>query len=81
MASRYLFAWAWRRSHHLQVRVSNGVVSSWSLTAPPPLSEICTRIAASGKIVLAMEHRDGTSPVVVDSRGDPKLYIREEEPV
>jgi platelet-activating factor acetylhydrolase len=36
-------------------------------------------MAASGKVVLAIEHRDGTGPVVVDSRGEPKLYIQEDQ--
>lgn len=36
-------------------------------------SHICIRLAAQGKVVLAMEHRDGTAPVVTShfaSAGD-----------
>ncbi|KAA1466689.1 hypothetical protein DENSPDRAFT_926059 [Dentipellis sp. KUC8613] len=45
-------------------------------------SQICANLASSGKVVLALEHRDGTSPVcMVDSatgKARPRLYINPE---
>ncbi|KAG7096762.1 hypothetical protein E1B28_004174 [Marasmius oreades] len=47
-------------------------------------SQICSRIAASGRVVLAIEHRDGTSPACQTRSWDagqsitkPILYIRQ----
>lgn len=40
-------------------------------------SEICTHIASSGRVVLAMEHRDGSCYACIPSCGDPILYTRE----
>ncbi|KAF4602119.1 hypothetical protein EYR40_005323 [Pleurotus pulmonarius] len=50
-------------------------------------SQICTRLAASGKVVLALEHRDGTGHVCIPRSQDetgrlvprPKRYIREND--
>ncbi|KAL4076150.1 platelet-activating factor acetylhydrolase [Scleroderma citrinum] len=39
-------------------------------------SQLCTRIASSGRVVLAIEHRDGSGHACVPSHGDPILYIR-----
>ncbi|KAJ8523539.1 hypothetical protein ONZ45_g110 [Pleurotus djamor] len=48
-------------------------------------SQLCTRLASSGRVVLALEHRDGSGHVCLprsrDANGQlvttPKLYIRE----
>jgi hypothetical protein len=42
-------------------------------------SQICTELASSGRVVLALEHRDGTGPACVDSEGRVKLYTKESE--
>lgn len=51
------------------------------------LSQICSRIAASGHVVLAIEHRDGTAPAcitrkwITDNIRTPRVvrYLREED--
>ncbi|KAJ3739549.1 platelet-activating factor acetylhydrolase, isoform II-domain-containing protein [Lentinula detonsa] len=50
--------------------------------SPTTYSQLCTRLAASGKIVIAMEHRDGTMPSCIapyKGRHRPLLYIKESE--
>ncbi|KAK0429642.1 platelet-activating factor acetylhydrolase, isoform II-domain-containing protein [Armillaria borealis] len=50
-------------------------------------SQICSRIAASGRVVLAIEHRDGTAPAcitrkwIIDNIRTPRVarYLREED--
>ncbi|PBK76340.1 hypothetical protein ARMSODRAFT_874734 [Armillaria solidipes] len=50
-------------------------------------SQICSRIAASGRVVLAIEHRDGTAPAcitrewITDNIRTPRVvrYLREED--
>ncbi|KAJ7283996.1 platelet-activating factor acetylhydrolase, isoform II-domain-containing protein [Mycena rebaudengoi] len=43
-------------------------------------SQLCSRLAASGKVVLAAEHRDGTAPVTLRSGGH-LLYFKEDDVV
>ncbi|KIJ20333.1 hypothetical protein PAXINDRAFT_96552, partial [Paxillus involutus ATCC 200175] len=40
-------------------------------------SQICTAMASSGHVVLALEHRDGSGHAVTSSSFDPILYIKE----
>ncbi|KIJ70137.1 hypothetical protein HYDPIDRAFT_77500 [Hydnomerulius pinastri MD-312] len=40
-------------------------------------SQVCTRMASTGHVVLALEHRDGSGHVVVPSSSAPTLYIKE----
>lgn len=50
-------------------------------------SQFCSRLAASGKVVLAIEHRDGTGPVCMPRswnegrKSEPRslLYLRESD--
>ncbi|KAF9247381.1 platelet-activating factor acetylhydrolase [Melanogaster broomeanus] len=42
-------------------------------------SQICTRMASSGRVVLALEHRDGSGHAVVPSSSETILYIRESD--
>ncbi|KAJ4478305.1 platelet-activating factor acetylhydrolase, isoform II-domain-containing protein [Lentinula aciculospora] len=45
-------------------------------------SQFCVQLAASGRIVVAMEHRDGTMPSCIapyNGRKRPLLYIKESE--
>ncbi|KIK67971.1 hypothetical protein GYMLUDRAFT_154871 [Collybiopsis luxurians FD-317 M1] len=45
-------------------------------------SQLCMNLASSGKVVLIMQHRDGTSPVCLTSYKGKKrtmLYVRENE--
>lgn len=52
-------------------------------------SQLCSRLAASGKVVLALEHRDGTGPAcIIRSLGpdgklsegyETKLYIQDDD--
>ncbi|TFY75815.1 hypothetical protein EWM64_g8198 [Hericium alpestre] len=48
----------------------------------PLYSQICANLASSGKVVLALEHRDGTSPVCrigsSDGKARAKFYINPE---
>ncbi|EIW82341.1 hypothetical protein CONPUDRAFT_103384 [Coniophora puteana RWD-64-598 SS2] len=39
-------------------------------------SQICCRLAATGRVVLAIEHRDGSGHVCVSRRSPPLLYIK-----
>ncbi|KAH7876864.1 platelet-activating factor acetylhydrolase, isoform II-domain-containing protein [Lentinula edodes] len=50
--------------------------------SPTTYSQLCVRLAASGKIVVAVEHRDGTMPscfAPYNGRNRRLLYIRESE--
>ncbi|KAJ3722398.1 platelet-activating factor acetylhydrolase, isoform II-domain-containing protein [Lentinula raphanica] len=50
--------------------------------SPTTYSQLCTRLAASGKVVIAMEHRDGTMPsCIVPYKGSqkPLFYVRESD--
>ncbi|KAJ3811717.1 platelet-activating factor acetylhydrolase [Lentinula aff. lateritia] len=50
--------------------------------SPTTYSQLCVRLAASGKIVVAMEHRDGTMPscfAPYNGRNRRLLYIKESE--
>ncbi|KAJ7068452.1 platelet-activating factor acetylhydrolase, isoform II-domain-containing protein [Mycena amicta] len=42
-------------------------------------SQICSELAASGRVVLAIEHRDGTSPACTSRNGRTVLYYREHD--
>ncbi|KDQ54355.1 hypothetical protein JAAARDRAFT_38519 [Jaapia argillacea MUCL 33604] len=47
-------------------------------------SNLCTRVASSGRVVIAFEHRDGTSPAVMPKNPDTgkvkaKLYTQPED--
>ncbi|KZP24695.1 hypothetical protein FIBSPDRAFT_856902 [Athelia psychrophila] len=47
-------------------------------------SQVCARLAASGRVVLAMEHRDGTGPACVWGVGEGErtlLYIQDDDVV
>jgi hypothetical protein len=62
----------------------NGGVSSPALHR---YSQFCSRLAASGKVVLAIEHRDGTGPACMPrswnegekSEPRPFLYLQESD--
>ncbi|KII94903.1 hypothetical protein PLICRDRAFT_47906 [Plicaturopsis crispa FD-325 SS-3] len=40
-------------------------------------SQICSRLAASGRVVLAFEHHDGTGPMFMNSNGETRLYLQD----
>ncbi|KAH7931206.1 hypothetical protein BV22DRAFT_998558 [Leucogyrophana mollusca] len=42
-------------------------------------SQLCTRLASSGRVVLAMEHRDGSGHACIPSNSQTKLYIKERD--
>ena len=46
------------------------------------ISQLCGKLAAEGKVVIAMEHRDGTAPATiypVDGKVEAHHYIKVEE--
>jgi len=74
--------------------LSNSQTSSWPLVIfshglggdTTTYSQLCTHLASTGKVVLAMEHRDGTCPVArlrSEKTGEQSslLYIRSDEVV
>lgn len=42
-------------------------------------SQVCTRLASSGRVVLAMQHRDGSGHAFVSLTTEPRLYVREKD--
>jgi platelet-activating factor acetylhydrolase len=42
-------------------------------------SALCTRLASQGRVVLAMEHRDGTGPAVFPADRPPLYYINPDD--
>ncbi|KAF7301825.1 N-acetyltransferase domain-containing protein [Mycena indigotica] len=42
-------------------------------------SQVCAELASSGRVVLAIEHRDGTSPATTARNGRTVLYYREQD--
>jgi hypothetical protein len=60
LAPGYLLSWTWWGLNDIQV---TRLGFSFSPLAQPCQSQLCTHLASSGKVVLAIEHRDGTSPI------------------
>ncbi|KAG2369618.1 platelet-activating factor acetylhydrolase, isoform II-domain-containing protein [Suillus spraguei] len=72
---------------HTQARSETGP-SSWPLVifshglggSRTAYSQVCTRLASSGRVVLAIQHRDGSGHAFMSSTTDPGLYyIREKD--
>lgn len=42
-------------------------------------SQVCTRLASSGRVVLAIQHRDGSGHAFISLTSEPRLYVREKD--
>lgn len=42
-------------------------------------SQVCSRLASSGRVVLAIQHRDGSGHAFVSLTTGPRLYVREKD--
>jgi Platelet-activating factor acetylhydrolase, isoform II len=70
----------------VQRRIGTGARPFVSAFSHHHNSQVCTHLASSGKVVLAIEHRDGTSPVSrpkSEKTGQryPRFYIRPDKVV
>lgn len=71
---------------HTQAR-SGTRPSSWPLVifshglggSRTAYSQVCTRLASSGRVVLAIQHRDGSGHAFISLTTGPRLYVREKD--
>lgn len=42
-------------------------------------SQVCTRLASAGRVVLAIQHRDGSGHAFISLTAAPRLYVREKD--
>lgn len=71
---------------HTRVR-SETPPSSWPLVifshglggSRTAYSQVCTRLASSGRVVLAIQHRDGSGHAFISLTTEPRLYVREKD--
>ena len=85
MAFSYIFSWPGWYQNRIQVWTIRSVFRYYYLIFVH-CSQICSRIASSGRVVLAIEHRDGTAPACTPRyKGEdgiaevPRLYLRDED--